>query len=225
MAVQRRPKYQKIFGVVSQADFSKPLERDLSYWEFVASHSKKRTIGIVWNGNQHNFHFLLDTNEPFKVFNFFEDNQNSPAIPMSQIKQLFKPTFDELENTIKLFNKSKELILIGTPPPKSKQFIDQKIMSENFFLEIAKNNGLSGKQLSATSDSFRTAMWKITQTMTNEIAIRHGHKFIPIPSTAIDENGLLVSDYWTEDVSHANEDFGALMMDAILNSMGFNSES
>ncbi len=220
MAVENRPKYKKFFGVISQKDFSKPLERDHSYWDFVRKKSKRRNVVLVWNGNQHNFHFLIATNEPFKVFNYFENDVNAPAVSISRVKELFKPTFDELKNVIKNLDKASDIVIIGTPRPKSKKHIDRIITTDPFFVSIANQMGIDIKKLEASSDDLRIAMWKLTQDLTKQIAEEFGIRFIGIPDSVVDENGLLRIEYWTDDISHANEEFGAVMFDEILSLSG-----
>lgn len=216
MAVQRRPKYSNYFGVASQSDFKHPLERDKSYWEFVSKNSKKRTLAIAWNGNQHNVHFLLENGERFRLFEYFEESITHPTISRDRLKELFSPTFQELKSVLGLLRQPNNVVLLGTPPPKSKKFIDLQIQNEKFFIDLARKSGLSTNELKATSDQFRIAMWKFTQDETKSIASEFGCRFIKNPTDAIDQIGLLKEEFWTEDISHANEDFGALMLDEIM---------
>jgi hypothetical protein len=216
MAVQRRSNFNQIFGVVSQADFSVPIERDSSYWDYVISNSKKRITGILWNGNQHNIHFLLESGEKFKIFEIFEENPDDPVVPQSQLRALFDPTFEELRNVLKKFPKKSKLLLIETPPPKSKRFIDRQLSDPNFVGNLMGMESRSHLELRATSDALRIAIWKFTQQITKEIADEFGVCFIPTPRFAFDEIGLLKEEFWTDDFTHANEDFGELLLNHLI---------
>jgi hypothetical protein len=61
-------------------------------------------------------------------------------------------------------------------------------------------------------------MWKYIQLELEKIAVENDCIFVPIPPIAIENTGLLASKYWSDDITHANEDFGALLLDEILKS-------
>lgn len=220
MAIQNNAKFQKYFGLVSQSDLKKSQVRDSEYWAFVSENSGKATVGLVWNGNQHNIHFLVDSNQQFKVFGLLDDENNFPAISYNRAAELFKPTMDELRSVINKFFVDKDFVIVGTPPPKSKEFLDKKIHLDKFFLNLANELEIPLDKLETTRDSTRVAMWRLTQDLTKMIAEEYGAKFIEIPNETIDSQGLLRTEYWTDDLTHANESFGALILEEILEKLG-----
>lgn len=214
-ALQNSKNPTKKFGIITQRDFKNPKKIDLSYWKFVVNQAKEKIIFIFWNGNQHNIHFLLDTYEPFNIFGLYENEINAPAVSLNQVKALFKPTFDEFREVIQLFPKTSKLVLVETPAPKTKVFIDSKIQSDEFFLKLAFEKNLSASDLAATSDFLRVGLWRLNNSLLNEISTEFHLPVIPIPAETIDENGLLKEIYYTDDLTHANELYGIKMLEIL----------
>ena len=223
MAIKKNPKYEETFGIVAESKtekMGKGTIRDSEYWSYTARVSAGKPTLIFWNGNQHNIHFLLDENKPFQIFEIYQEFKAAPVVPISQIRSLFNPTFDELRTNLSLFNRSSNIYLCGTPAPKSKEFIDTVIFKNEFFSEKAASLGISKSNIQATSDTLRIAMWKLTQQITQEIAFEFGCKFIPNPESTQDENGLLKNEFWTSDITHANESFGEIVLEEIIRVVG-----
>lgn len=221
-AIQNRPKYQQYFAVVSQSDFSQHKTQDNDYWNFVASIAGSQTTAISWNGNQHNIHFLIDANFRFSAFGL-EGKRRYPAVALSQINELFRPTFYELELILSRFQDRTKICLIGTPSPKSKKFLDQrlgKLGTEPFFEEVGRGLGIPREKLAASDDNLRVFMWEITQNLTRKVADQFGSKFLPTPQSTYNKNKILHENFYTQDLTHTNEDFGALMLDEIANFYG-----
>ena len=218
-AITNQNKYGNYFAVVAQSDFSTHIQQSESYWDFVASIAKDQAVGIMWNGNQHNIHFLLESEVKCNFYGL-TIGAGLPLVPLKQIKELFKPTFDELTNVLKKFSKNTEIILLGTPGPKKSDFLNTQIANDPYFVKVGRDLGLSPKELRASSDSLRAYMWNLTQNMTKELAQDLGFRFVPIPSRTLDESLILKNEYYSDDLTHANELFGVDMLDTLFNSVG-----
>jgi len=219
MAIQNSSKLNKIFGLVSRSDFSHQDPYGDEYWNYVASLSGSQPTAISWNGNQHNIHFLVESGLMFKTINF-NSNSDFVGIAESQIEKVFEPTFYELELILDRFPNKKNLCLLGTPPPKSKKFLDQRLNEDEYFKSLAANAGVLDKKLSASSDELRSYMWLITQNLTKKIAEKIGAKFLSVPESAHDNNFILDKKFYTDDLTHANENFGELMLDSLMSFYG-----
>jgi hypothetical protein len=218
MALRSNPDFDKTFSLVAEATnkrLGKGTIRDETYWKFVVSNSNSKQTLISWNGNQHNIHFLLEESKPFKVFQIYQEFENAPSVPISQVRELFSPTFEELRRTLNLFPNPTKVSLLGTPAPKPKFFIDTVLTNDQYFVEKASSLGLSNIQIQATTDKLRVAMWKLTQEMTKEVAQEFGCSFIPSPESTIDLNGLLREEFWSNDITHANERFGEIFLQGL----------
>lgn len=213
-AIERNKSLSENFAVVVQSDFSNIERQSESYWKFVKSFEKEKKILISWNGNQHNIHFLIDSGQEFNTVDFFSGD-NLPIVPLKQIRELFKPTFLELKQVLNSFSAKSNLVLLGTPPPKNYLFLNSRIHSEKFFVDLAREMGVNLKNLSVSSDSLRAYMWKFTQQLTFEVAQEQNLKFISVPKHTYDENLMLKDIYYADDLTHANDRFGVEMLENI----------
>ncbi len=219
LAIEQNSKFRENFCIANQEDLSKHKLRDETYWEFVAANSNSKKIGIAWNGNQHNIHFLIETKKPFKVYNLINDNKDYPAVSLTRVKELYKNTFDELKSIIERYFLNVDFFLIGTPPPKSKNHLDKLIKADPLFIVLGNKFAIPTSELETSSDDLRIAMWKLTQKLTSEVANQFGVNFVGVPDEATSPNGLLKDKYWTDDLTHANEKFGALMLEQVLTAL------
>ena len=219
-ALNSSDELSQIFGIVTQADFSKHVHQDNNYWNFVVDSANSQPTVISWNGNQHNIHFLIDDQSKFKAQGLSE-SENYSAVSLARIKELFTPTFYELGLYLSRFKSRANLSLVGTPPPLPKKVLDKRIIGDIYFGELAKGLGIAKKDVRASSDELRTFMWRITQDLAASKAAEFGCKFIPTPCTSYDLDSVLLEKYWSNDLTHANKQFGILMLEEIRRVHGF----
>jgi hypothetical protein len=219
-AIQNNPELSENFGIVAQADFSSDRAPDDDYWNFVVELAKKSRTAISWNGNQHNLHFLIDTKLKFNTVGYFSDKR-SPVVPINRIRNTFNPTFYELGSYLSRFSDPSNILLLGTPSPMAKTFLDKRIADDYYFGELAVSMGIPRDKISASSDELRVFMWKITQELTEEVSLEFGCKYIPVPKSAYDANSILNPEFYAGDLTHANESFGTLMLNEISRFGGF----
>ena len=218
-AITNQSRFSDSFAVVAQSDFSTHIQQSESYWNFVSSISASQPIAIMWNGNQHNIHFLLESELKCNFYGLPME-VGMPLVPLKQIQELFKPTFEELTNVLKKFSKNTEIILLGTPGPKKSDFLNSLIANDPYFVKVGSDLGLSPKELKASKNSLRAYMWNFTQNMTKELAEDFGFRFVPTPNKTLDDSLILKSEYYSDDLTHANELFGVEMLETLLNSVG-----
>ncbi len=224
MAIQANPILSEVFGVVAESKIDALIggePREGSYWDQVKNLTNSRPICISWNGNQHNIHFLLETPERFQIYGQNEVSSQSPVVPISQIREFFKPTQVKLEETINKIQADSEIILLGTPAPKPKEFLDSILGNDSYFLALANSQGLSQGEIRVTSNSLRKILWQIYQEILISTSKNLGCKFIESPAESIGDDGMLKEIFWAPDITHANEQFGKLMLLKIANEFGF----
>jgi hypothetical protein len=218
MAIRGNQKYFDTFGLIDESkpsQLGKGFVRNSEYWSYVAKLSLSLPTFISWNGNQHNIHFLVDEFRPFQIQNLYQEYSSAPVVPIDQVKELFSPTFNELRSTLSRFETCENLTLLGTPAPKPKKYIDSILLKDEYFTKQTRAASTPGSKIVATSDELRQAMWKFTQIMTKEIADELGCKFMPTPQFSLDSKGLLREQFWSDDITHANQYFGELLLDDI----------
>ena len=82
---------------------------------------------------------------------------------------------------------------------------------EPHFVEWAKQMG--GVESAAITDPYvRLKLWHVLQDLIAEAATRHGACFIPVPDGLKDKEGFLKPEHWANDVTHANEVYGEIML-------------
>ena len=214
MALQDSQKFSEFIGIVSQANFEDQKQIDQSYWKFVADQSKDKNLAIAWNGNQHNLNFLINTKVKFNSYGL-DQGSNHPFVTISQIEELYKPTFDDLEKALGKVSSAREICLLGTPSPKSEKFLNQRLANDQFFMNLGEQLGLARNEIRASNDKLRTFMWSITQELTQSIAIKNKYKFLPTPIESYDKNRLLLEKFSEDDLTHANPVYGLMMLEKI----------
>ncbi len=219
MALFKYPQFQENFGVITFSDFDNRTIIDSDYWDYVVEISKGKKIVISWNGNQHNLHFLLTPQATFNVYGL-ENGFKLPATSISRVKALFNPTFYELELILSRFLDRTELCVLGTPSPKRKKLMEKLINNDISIYEIASGLGIDSDEIEISSDQIRMFMWKITQELTADVARKMGCHFLEVPWEALDQDGMLLERYSSEDLTHANPDYAKIMYEKIIDFYG-----
>lgn len=62
-------------------------------------------------------------------------------------------------------------------------------------------------------------MWRVIQELTEEIAQERRALFVPVVAEAFDASGFLREEFHA-DITHANEKYGQLMLEAALERLG-----
>ena len=206
--------FSEKFAVLTQANFEKHVPVNEAYWDFAAELSKNNEVIIFWNGNQHNINFLIETNSKFNAYGLGSDVEY-PVVPVTQIETLFRPTFLELENILTKFPKKSNVIIAGTPAPKSKDFLDQRLaaaISEPYIEKIKSELNLKRDDLRASSDELRSFMWRINQSLLKEVSIKTECRYFPAPGETVINPGILKPNFYTDDLTHANQEYGDILL-------------
>jgi hypothetical protein len=223
MALQQNNKFQGAIGLVSHANFDKQLRPDNEYWDFIVEQSEGKNLAISWNGNEHNLHFLIDTKMKFNSLGL-NLGSKYPYITISRIKESFRSTFYQLELILSRFPDRSKICLLGTPPPKPQTQLNKKIQLDHFFLELGEKIGIQKNEIKVSSNELRTFMWKITQELNEKSAKEFGCKYLPAPSESFDSDFLLREIYCEDDLTHANPEYGLLMLEKISEFFGVSVE-
>jgi hypothetical protein len=204
-------------AVFYSADWSTGPPGDKEYWDFVAERSHGKHTVIVWNGNQHNANFMFQTEPAFTMLGVTDHSyiQKSVPIPRSLIKDFFKPSFEELSELIPSLSNAASITLINGPAPKPLSHIQNCILQEKYFTDIAESLGVDIGELAITSDSLRLELWNVLAGMLANSAQELGANFLGAPALSRDAFGMLSPEYWTPDVTHANSKYGLLLIKEI----------
>ena len=211
---------QNDISIIYTSDLNQGAPGDKEYWKFVADLSHGKHVVIAWNGNQHNVDFMLETDPKFKVLGVAEkgDGHQSVPIPRAMIKSYFKPSFEELREIVPLLSNAASITLMNGPAPKPLTHIQSCILQEKYFTDIAESLGVVVSDLVVASDSLRLALWKLISEMLESYANSMGLHFLDTPIQSLDGSGLLLEKYWVADTTHANESYGLMQMERIIQS-------
>ena len=211
---------QNDISIVYTSDLNQGAPGDKEYWKFVANLSHGKHVVIAWNGNQHNVDFMFETDPKFKVLGFTEegDSHQSVPIPRAMLKRYFKPSFEELIEIFPLLSNAASITFMNGPAPKPLSHIQNCIMRERYFAEIADSLGVGVSDLVVSSDSLRLGLWKLISEMLESYAHSMGLHFLSTPTESLDTSGLLLGKYWVADTTHANESYGLMQMERIIQS-------
>ena len=190
---------------------------DKTYWQYVSEKSNDKDLVIVWNGNQHIVNFLFQTIPPFTIHGALDSDSATGylPIPRTMIKAFFEPFFEELSEIIPLMKNAASITLINGPAPKPLSYIQTRVEHEPFFAEIANSLQVDIDSLEITSDQIRLELWKLISEMLETHAKALGTRFLSSPEKAVDSSGMLLEKYWNPDVSHANAEYGALLVEKL----------
>lgn len=192
--------------------------RDAAYWDALVQNSEHKTVFLFWCGNQHLSRFLFATKP---VFDFYLASDplvpmlpNTMLVPETMVRAVLNEINKELVELLSrlISVPGCEPVLCGTPPPKGNDERLRTYIKEPNFHSLAQRLGFSVSDVPFTPLSVRRKLWVVVQELLHEIAESMGCKFQAVPKQALDSNGFLREEYWGQDASHANHDYGRLFL-------------
>ena len=175
--------------------------------EMIAQLSDSDLVAISFLGTAHNVVGLLEHERPFWVMesNAEEMKDGYELIPRNVMKDMFETAYMRNKRVASIKSAVKgKLIHLMTPPPK---FDDQFIKSK-----IKSYRGTVGAAASVASPQARLRLWQLDRELLLEIGQETGMTILDPPSETLDQDGFLKSEYWGNDATHANEEYGALVL-------------
>jgi hypothetical protein len=203
-------------SVCYSSDLKQGPPADQEYWDFVSGIVQDKKLSIVWNENQHNANFLFQTNPQFTLSGVTESEQNLMPIPKAMMREFFKPFFEELSSIVPMMDSARSVTLVSGPAPKPLIHIKTRFKDEPFFTAIAASLNIDIDSLKLTSDSLRLELWKLVSEMLASYAHSLDAYFLDVPIESLDSSGMLLEKYWAPDTTHANEAYGSLLMEKII---------
>jgi hypothetical protein len=196
--------------------------RDMVYWETLADLGNGADVGIIWGGNEHNvcYFFEAETRFDFLSTHVRIMKPSAQIMPRAAIRQSFRQlSFNDLDVALKRLTTSglNRIALIGTPPPKGdNEALRALLKTEPFFVSKAALLRQSVETIPITDPYVRLKLWYLLQDMLAEEARVRGVMFIPVPGEVQDSDGFLKREFWASDVSHANEAYGNLIYETVV---------
>ncbi len=194
-----------------------PKPADDIYWQSVLATPGSQPLAIVWEGNEHN-RFLFGHSTPFQLAygeGRFQVRAGEVFIPVEMVRALFFPTVARLDSMLQSIGPRRQVIVVGTPPPKHERAIRHGIAKEPGYVSSVTKQGLDITTVPISPLSLRLQLWHITQDLLAESAARAGVEYVSVPTSVRDNDGALRDEFSASDATHANEKYGALLWSEI----------
>lgn len=200
--------------------------RDDAYWAQLAEAAKDSDVALMWGGNEHNSCYFFQEAYQFDFLSTYV-NKIMPSmqiVPRNRIAKRFNElTLNDLDAVLASLRDAgaRSITLLGTPSPKKdSEALRAMLPSEPFFVDWAKSIGTSLEDIKITLPHVRLKLWYLLQEMLQAAAARVNARFIPVPAESQDEEGYLLPAFWAQDITHANGDYGQLMLRNVLKELG-----
>jgi hypothetical protein len=107
-------------------------------------------------------------------------------------------------------------VIASTPPPKDDALVRRNLKVERWFEPVALELGIALEDLPVTNEQTRLAFWELVQERLREIASDFDAYFMDVPVEAVGSGGFLRAEFSAPDATHANADYGDLVLDHVL---------
>ena len=131
------------------------------------------------------------------------------------IREHFSPSLEPLRQLLTEMPAHYGLkrLLVGTPAPLFNNCdIRERLGKEPLFGEKAAAMGVDIAQAEIMPPTVRRKLWYVIQAMMAEIAEEASWQFVPVAPDTMDERGYMRSELSAGDVTHANIEFGSMMV-------------
>lgn len=165
-------------------------------------------------GTAHNIFGLIQHDQPFWVFGGGDDEKQNPekyeVVPNRAMWDFFASWCDRNKRISRILEPSKARIYhLMTPPPKQDQdFLTSKLTK--YRDKVVSECGVSEPRL-------RLNLWKLEMEVLSHFCAQHAIGLIPPPEGALDNDGFLREDFYATDATHANSEYGVLVLDQLVN--------
>ena len=184
--------------------------------------SEGRRVGLIWGGNEHNAFYFFESAHMFDFASKYVARllERVQIVTQRTVKSRFREhslaQLDEVLDSL-VRARPERLALIGTPPPKKDSEKLRAVLDrEPFFLAVAASMKADRDSVRITDPYVRLKLWYLLQDMLREAAGRRGAHFVAVPPECQDREGFLRDEFWAPDVTHANADYGHIMLARVL---------
>jgi hypothetical protein len=186
-------------------------------------------IVVLWPGAQLSTHMTLAIGPEFDVILPDERDRSVPTgveiVPTGAVEELIwatlekDPIYRAASALIGSSHAVGKLSFLAPPPPLPIEAVRERLAVEPFFTRKAEQLGIDLTMARLVPDCVRVKVWKVLVSVYKALAEQHGARLILPPTEAADEIGTLASDYWSNDVTHANRAYGRLYIEKILSNI------
>lgn len=201
-------------------DSKRPYERDTiklaEAVRLVRELPSEAFVFLSMLGTYHNILGLLRSGASFDFF-LDADDQTVPdvevRIPHRAMASAFQQHLVTPLPIRKLRDAAKsDVFLLSSPPPKqSNQFMLERFMSQ----KKKSYQGRSVAEIGLERPESRLKLWQLETRSMAAWAASENIEFVLPPSQAFDADGFLDRRFYSDDATHANAQYGALVIDQV----------
>ena len=150
----------------------------------------------------------------------YAENPEVQLIPYGVVESFIRNSLEHDDELIEVLtalrNKFVRACLLGPPPPLPESAVRTRLGQSPYFVEAMQQMSLTIDDAIIVSDPVRSRLYSVLLETYASFATAHGVDFVPPPTAALTEDGMLASAFWGEDVTHGNALYGAAYMDELL---------
>lgn len=187
----------------------------------IGEHAARRHVVLLWEGNDHYARFFFVGDRPFDFVSSKMPGlpiaPGAALVPEALVEACFSRSAAALNLALAILReKSTEGITVAcTPPPKrDDEFLRARLAAE--FGPILKKYGDDPATIAFAPAYVRLKVWDLLMCLNQRVARKHGAAFLPLPQGCQDEWGFLRREFWANDVTHANSNYGKLLLEHIV---------
>ena len=195
-----------------------PFPRTDDYWRILAENAAGHSIVLLWQGNEQNAFFLVEQPPALDFVSrrvtWLPIAGDAVIVPEALIRARLSCFLDPLHEVLCLLKEQTDcrIAVVGPPPPKEdNEYLRSVLASE--FIYTQHREGATVDDVELCSPTLRLKVWHVVQELYEEQAKNDEVEFIPVPPLALDKGGFLKQEFWGPDLTHANRDYGSLMID------------
>jgi hypothetical protein len=202
------------------ADRKRPFERNAISLDDAVSIVEGLSAGtqlfLSVLGTYHNILGLLRSGPDFDFLLDERDAPYEPAqwrVPHRALASAFEQTFVEAKPVRKIRAAARvPIYLLSSPPPKqSNAFILERLLRQ----KKQSYRGRTIRDVGVERALSRLKLWKLESRLMASWAEGQGISFVPAPAEAFDSDGFLREELYSDDATHANARYGALVVKQI----------
>jgi hypothetical protein len=181
-------------------------------------------IFVMWLGSQVNIRGLLLRGPAFDVLLPTEGDRPIDAavelIPCSAVEFLVRRTLDADRELSELIDRAQhrgaKVWLMAPPHVLPDQAIRQRLENESHFAARLRQFGLSAEDANIVPELVRVRLRRLLLAAYRGYASEHGAGFSPPPDRVADEAGMLLPQYWGNDITHGSAAYGAAYLQELV---------
>lgn len=218
------PPKSDLYGLVHQAP------PPTNFAELIGMNSDGMHLALLWQGNYHLAKYLFVDDVPFDfVLSSAPEmslHENASLLPEALVEAGLRPAIGDLGAAIRKIRHAgspASITVVSAPPPKPDDDFIRVHLRREFATRLSEFK-YDESTVELTPPSVRLKLWRLFMDMQADMAARLNASFLKAPPECLDESGFLARRFWADDVTHANLEYGGILLSYISRSIRLRGE-